>query len=163
MLNLFIYWKSFKNLLWELDLKECESLLLMTLQLMTLWRKTLLLTTLQLMTLWLTTLILMFYVYDFIAYNFMGYDYQYQLITLHLTLQMAGGVKFLPWSIFGTILWSNWPKKMTFPKFLWQYLPYSFGGPKWHKKGFYSIFVVSSKKVDTGISIQIQDCACVYM
>ena len=26
MLNLFIYWKSFKYLLWELDLKECKSL-----------------------------------------------------------------------------------------------------------------------------------------
>ena len=30
MLNLFIYWKSFKNLLWELDLKECESLFQLT-------------------------------------------------------------------------------------------------------------------------------------
>ena len=111
-----------------------KTLMVMTLQLMTLWLKTVLLTTLQPMTLWLTTLILMFYVYDFIAYNFMAYDYQ--LITLHLTLQMAGGFKSPLWSIFGTILWSYWPKKIDFSQMSMTIPPILFRRPKMTQKGF---------------------------
>ena len=32
------------------------------------------------------------------------------------------------------------PKNLTFLSYLWKCLPYYFGGSKWPKKGFYSIF-----------------------
>ena len=38
-------------------------------------------------------------------------------------------------------------KNLTFPKYLWQCLPYSFGVSKWPKTGFYSIFVVTGTKI----------------
>jgi len=60
-----------------------------------------------------------------------------------LTLQEEGAFKAPPLNknlVLGTFLWSKWPpKKLTFPKYLWQCLPYSFGGLKWQKRGFYSI------------------------
>ena len=49
--------------------------------------------------------------------------------------------------IFCTFLWSKWPKKITFPKYLWQCLPYSFRVPKWPKNCFFSIFVIGGAKI----------------
>ena len=40
--------------------------------------------------------------------------------------------------VFRTFLWSKWPKKLSFPKYLWQCLPYSFGVSNGLKMGLYS-------------------------
>ena len=70
-----------------------------------------------------------------------------QLIT-HQPYFCMEGVYITPYRKMAIIPKNNAPKQspnfVTFPLYLWHTRPYPFLGSKWQKKGFYSIFVVSS-------------------